>query len=397
MNNNFLSWLIKGLKGKTSWNYLEMIVIPLFLAITIGIINYRMNEKQVEIQKFINNSQLEIQRNIRNQASLEKYLEEIGKLITVCRSNESCNYESNQSNLVRAWTITISRILDSTEKVLVLNYLYESKLIGFDRPNIEKKIIFDSFDKDPPEYIQCKEPIVLLNKTNFEKINIQNINLTCISLLEVNLTKSNFSNSNLSGAFLYKANLKESNFLNSNLSGVFFYKADLRGANFSESNLTKSNFSGYEETLTLLLKLSLPSDDSLRDFHDFYNYLHDSNNRYFNHFTTLKILYLSELSSNSLSYKPDPLKTKLKGANFTKANLRDVNFKGVDLEGTYLYQVQHLNNKQLKLAKNWDKAIYTKGKFNQKKLQWFAINSKANEKKIREIKAMKDEDKTINF
>ncbi|MGK7878481.1 MAG: pentapeptide repeat-containing protein [Crocosphaera sp.] len=81
----------------------------------------------------------------------------------------------------------------------------------------------------------------------------------------------------------------------------------------------------------------------------------------------------------------------LKGANLLAANLNRANLKRVILEGTnleeaYLYQTNELNIKELKSAKNWEKAVYTKGELNYDNYEWVPVDKEENEAKIQEIR-----------
>ena len=66
--------------------------------------------------------------------------------------------------------------------------------------------------------------------------------------------------------------------------------------------------------------------------------------------------------------------------------MKEVYFSETNLEGVYLYQTECLDIKQLKLVKNWEKAIYTEAEFDGFKLKWIPKDKKANEAKIQEIK-----------
>ena len=77
----------------------------------------------------------------------------------------------------------------------------------------------------------------------------------------------------------------------------------------------------------------------------------------------------------------------LKGANFQEANLKGVNFQDSDIEGVNFYQASLPNFKQLKLANNWNKAVYTTPLYSIEDKMWVPKNKEQNDAKIEKIKA----------
>ena len=54
------------------------------------------------------------------------------------------------------------------------------------------------------------------------------------------------------------------------------------------------------------------------------------------------------------------------------ANLQKVKLRGANLQDAYLEEIRNYTYKQLKLACNWDKAIY-KGRYDQEERVWVPI------------------------
>jgi hypothetical protein len=87
---------------------------------------------------------------------------------------------------------------------------------------------------------------------------------------------------------------------------------------------------------------------------------------------------------------------KLENANLTSANLESADLSLAKLENANLESAENLTNEQIKSACSWEKAIYTEAKEEFDKDRdgffWTAINEKANQRKIDEIKQDKASD-----
>ena len=77
--------------------------------------------------------------------------------------------------------------------------------------------------------------------------------------------------------------------------------------------------------------------------------------------------------------------TDLSLANLSLANLGGANLSQADLSEAYPFEIKFLTNKQIKSAKNWDKAIYTEAEWNHNTDQWIFKDKKANKKMVEKI------------
>ncbi|MBD1804087.1 pentapeptide repeat-containing protein [Microcoleus sp. FACHB-SPT15] len=128
-------------------------------------------------------------------------------------------------------------------------------------------------------------------------------------LKDANLSGANLSQANLSLANLSLANLSDADFSLANLSDADFSLANLSDADFSLANLSQANLSQ------------------------------------------------ANLSQANLS------RANLSQANLSQANLLGANLSGANLSGANLFKSNFKNTKnltpeQVKVAENWDKAIY---------------------------------------
>jgi uncharacterized protein YjbI with pentapeptide repeats len=115
----------------------------------------------------------------------------------------------------RIRTLTLLRRLDGKRKGSVLQFLYESNLIG---------------------------------KTGVRYIDLSGADLTKAKLKGANLTKADLSKVNLYGSYMKRANLNSAYLINANLRGAILTGADLSiadltGADLSIADLTGANLS----------------------------------------------------------------------------------------------------------------------------------------------------------
>jgi uncharacterized protein YjbI with pentapeptide repeats len=102
------------------------------------------------------------------------------------------------------------------------------------------------------------------------------------------------------------------------------------------------------------------------------------------------ILYNANLYSANL--KSANLKSaNLYNASLSSANLKSASLYNASLYNAYLYNAKNLTNKQIKSACFWENAIYTEFAFDETK-GWIIKDTKANQRKIEEIKQDKTSD-----
>ena len=134
-------------------------------------------------------SELDEQR--ANQAALLKYFELGGQLL---REPSQVDY---LGPILRAQTLTLLEVLEPGHKRILLQFLYESSLLGPEKPGFG------------------------LQGANLERANLAEANLAGANLERVLLQRANLVGANLVGANLAGANLLEANLKEADLSGAF--------------------------------------------------------------------------------------------------------------------------------------------------------------------------------
>ena len=124
-------------------------------------------------------AELEEQRG--NEAALLKYFEVVGQLLS---EPSQADY---LSPILHAQTLTLLEALVPGHKRILLQFLYESSLLGSEKPGL----------------------------------SLRGANLVEANLAEANLAGANLTEANLAGANLAEGNLREVNLKDAELSGAF--------------------------------------------------------------------------------------------------------------------------------------------------------------------------------
>jgi uncharacterized protein YjbI with pentapeptide repeats len=214
--------------GKTLWNWMELLIVPFSLSLTVIAFNYflkKSDQKRIEDQK--------------NEQALQEYLKEMSKLLL-----EHNLYEANRSDDVRfvamALTNNVLTRLDGKRKGEIIQFLYVAGLI---KCNIDSNWRVIDDDKYP-------RPLVALDKVDLSEIILPRgiwsgakmpglymveADFSSASLADTFLVKSNFSSSWFSGA-----DLNGANFSGSDISSSIFLKCNLEGVDFTKANLNRT-------------------------------------------------------------------------------------------------------------------------------------------------------------
>lgn len=232
-------------REKTLWDLLELLIIPIVLAIGAWWLNKSERENEREIAEKNRKEDRDIARRNRekdrriaderrNQATLEAYLDRMTELL------EKGLWESKEGDevrtIARTRTLAVLRSLDGQRKGQVVQFLQEAGLIG------PKSVVvwLDGADLRGANLIEAKLIDTHLGGVNLRKANLQGALLCKSWLVE---------------ADLHQASLKETDLRSCNFSGANLANADLREAllegssreektNLLDANLDGANFKG---------------------------------------------------------------------------------------------------------------------------------------------------------
>jgi len=196
-----------GLEDKTLWDRLELVVIPLALAL---------------IAFWLNNSEKQNARHlaldIQQDKALRSYVDRMADLLM--NDYDRLFQDGVTRNVASARTLTLLRELDKDRKAEVIKFLYEAKLIQKDNTAIQ-----------------------------LTGADLRYIDLSHTDLLRCNLSGADLRHANLIGTVLTFSNLRRADLRYANMFGGVFADvdllySDLRHAILYFTNLNKAEL-GY--------------------------------------------------------------------------------------------------------------------------------------------------------
>ncbi|WP_017302009.1 pentapeptide repeat-containing protein [Nodosilinea nodulosa] len=210
-----------GLEGKTFWDYLQLLIVPLLLlSVTVQIDRQQKNTDAINAK----------------HDTLSAYIDTMTGLMNDGLS-ENSGRDSRLAKIAASRTILTLKELDGGLNTVILGFLKESDLIqtSFPRENYTACIK----DKPNDSKLNCSEDFaesgnipISLEGADFSGIDFHNADLNVL-----NLSKANLSNANLENAILIEADLEKANLTGANLTGANLTWANLKGAHLQENAL----------------------------------------------------------------------------------------------------------------------------------------------------------------
>jgi uncharacterized protein YjbI with pentapeptide repeats len=297
-----------GFRGKTVWDFLQLLIVPLMLA-AIGFwftAQQDARQQQTEIQRAEAERELAEQR--AQDEALQAYLDQMSNLLLEkhLRTSEP---DSAVNELARARTLTVLSRLDPSRKTDVMQFLVEARLVG-EGP-------YGAYGAEG------SSPIISLRNVDLSGAVLKGTGMRYTSALNnrtefaflggADLRGANLSHAVLSGAWLRGTLLNYAVLSDANLSKAVLSEAFLGGADLSDANLSGAFMNG---ALLVDQEYFDPADLSDAD-------LSDANLR--GAFMTEVDLSDADLSDANLS------DANLRGADLSNAVLRDANLRNADL------------------------------------------------------------------
>ena len=277
------AWMLRELGGKTLWDWLQLLIVPLALAVIGFAFTLQQDARQQKIEderdrraQEIEEQRAQAERAIQEEraehATLQAYLDQMGTLL-LDRNLRAADENSDVRRVARARTLVVLDALGPTRQERVLRFLHEAELIRPTSPN--------------------EQPVITLKYASLENVELphrillKGANLQQADLSGSDLTDIDFRGTYLAGAHLEEAKLERAELQGADLSGAFLSGADLSGADLTDVDL--SNAEGLWEEGTYLWKRGAGLNDA-------------------------------DLSNANLS-----------GADLSNANLSGANLKGADV------------------------------------------------------------------
>ena len=224
--------------GKTLWDWLQLLIIPVVLVIAGYVINLTISRGEQEATKQRAQSdreaaekRAETEREVaidnQREAALQEYIDKIAELLLEKKLRESKSEEDEVRKIARIRTLTTLARLDKKRKKDVLQFLNESGLIERDTPFIR------------------------LYGANLSEANLSGANLSGANLVDVDLSGANLRRASL-GYIPFPPEDEQEDINGADLSRAKLEGADLRRANLTDADLSFANLTGADLTNTEL-------------------------------------------------------------------------------------------------------------------------------------------------
>lgn len=234
---------IPGLRGKTLWDWLQLLIIPAVIAVGGYVLNLTISKgeqdatkQRAESEREAAEKHAETEREIasdnQREAALQAYLDSMSELL-LHENLRNSEAENEVRKIARVRTLTALPRLDPKRKEIVLEFLIDSNLI-----DNEQTII--NLSEADLSGVQIKG---YLGEINLHGTNLSKAYLCDAILLGANLSEADLSEANMTGTTLFMANLHLAK-----LFGAELRKASLSKADLSEANLQGTDLSGVELT-----------------------------------------------------------------------------------------------------------------------------------------------------
>ena len=257
---------VPGLRGKTIWDWLQLLIIPLALAIIAFLFNRaeRKNEQTIASDN-------------QQEASLQGYLNKMFELLLHEKIREPTfkdaspfEAQNEAQHAARASTLTVLPKLDAGRKKSVIQFLHEANLISKN----ERIVHLNDADLSGADLSGASLFYSDLHKVNLSKANLSKANLCESDLSEANLSEANLREARLSwgklvihptGANLSGADLGRADLSRAIMNDVILINADLSRANLSDADLSGANLTNAKVTNEQLDQAKSLKGATLRD------------------------------------------------------------------------------------------------------------------------------------
>jgi uncharacterized protein YjbI with pentapeptide repeats len=241
--------------GKTLWDWLSLLGVPLSLAV-LGYVLQQLQQKRAEI---LAKEQREIAAEETKEEVLQVYFDRLSgllvdkNLLAIAAKGDQAKDEDQQllassKDVIRARTLSILRRFkdDPERKTSVILFLIEADFISKLKLDLSRADLRDakllgadlsSANLKGADLRGTKLLGADLSDADLRGAKFGSANLSCTNLMMANLSDADLRGANLGSAKLFDANLFDANLRGTYLSGADFSNANLLGADLLDANL----------------------------------------------------------------------------------------------------------------------------------------------------------------
>ncbi len=224
-----------GFSGKTLWDWLEVVGIPVVVVIIAGAFAFvtQKAERRAEEQR-------ERDTDHAREAILRAYFDDMTKLVLEHKLQDSKEGSAERA-VAHAHTFMALDNLDGLRKGVLLQFLKKSQLINKDKP------------------------IISLDFANLIKASLSSADLCDTDLHGVNLTYADLKYANLRNSNLTKAVLSNTDLRNSDLREAILNNANLYNSDLREAVVTREQLDSASDLSDALLPRKIEMTSSVQE------------------------------------------------------------------------------------------------------------------------------------
>jgi len=228
-------------RGKTIWDWMQLLIIPLILA---------------RVAYYLTNTQREKSGN-----ALQNYLDYMTKLLIEHEYLDDEEFE-RAARLMRARTLMVLEQLSGKQKGHLLRFLIETELLHREKTCLNmKRANLTRLELEPGAYSDFNLDGVNLDYANLGWCHFRNVQMKGVSMRNADLEDADFTSASLEYILLNRSNLYSAKFGKANMYKANLQDANLEGAILRETILSRSNLRGVNLRESFALKISLDSSD----------------------------------------------------------------------------------------------------------------------------------------
>jgi hypothetical protein len=240
-----------GVSDKKFWNYLDLLIVPVALAIGVAWLNHaqerereaeakQRESERVATEEARKNRELAINDQRAQDVGLQAYLDKMSELIIDKELHNKGNQYAPTRVTARARTLVALAQLDEARKRSIVQFLYEGQLI-----NTEKKPKLDDATAFNPRLVGLSSAV--LKNAPLGDLTLEYAALNGAILEKADLRDAKLNNIDLGGAFLSGADLSDAKLKDASLVNAYLQRQDklnLNGANLSGADLRGADLRG---------------------------------------------------------------------------------------------------------------------------------------------------------
>jgi hypothetical protein len=245
-----------GFEGKSLWDWMGLLIVPLFLAGGVFLLDTLESRRQTEADsRQAEQDRLLAEQRAETERQLAEQRAEIDRQLAIDRIQEDRfqSYLDRMQDLLekglksptpdsdilrdvaRVRTLTALRGLDGERKGALLLFLHESNLLHKDAAVVLLK---------GADLRRANLTTASLSEANLNEVDLTGANLHAADLHAANLDAANLNEADLRAAHLGAAHLRTANLRAANLRLADLHAAHLGAANLNETDLSGAKLSG---------------------------------------------------------------------------------------------------------------------------------------------------------